>query len=185
VVEFLEIALEVKRMEAVLSYERVVDEHYASVYRFALSLTRNVDQACDLTQQTFYTWGCKGHQLLDQAKVRGWLFTTLHREFLKLRRGSVRMAEIVDVDGSDSFEQAPFPFERLDREAILLALSRLDEAYRASVVLFYLEDYSYPEIAGILGVPVGTVKSRTARGIAQLQKILLGTKRFPVGKEYS
>jgi RNA polymerase sigma-70 factor, ECF subfamily len=170
-------------MDERLSFERVVEEHYASVYRFALSLARNEDQAGDLTQQTFYTWGRKGHQLVDPAKVRSWLFTTLHREFLKLRRNSIRVVENVEDDSDDSQDPAPFPFSRLDRETILRALSRLDEVYRASVVLFYLEDYTYPEIAGMLDVPVGTVKSRAARGIAQLQKMLLETKRFPAGKE--
>jgi RNA polymerase sigma-70 factor (ECF subfamily) len=44
--------------------------------------------------------------------------------------------------------------------------------YQAAVALFYLEDYAYKEIAEILNVPLGTVKSRIARGIAQLQKLL-------------
>jgi RNA polymerase sigma-70 factor (ECF subfamily) len=54
----------------------------------------------------------------------------------------------------------------------LRALAKLDEIYRGAVALFYLEDCSYKEIAAILEVPVGTVKSRIARGIEQLRQIL-------------
>jgi RNA polymerase sigma-70 factor, ECF subfamily len=178
-------------MDAGLNFERVVDDHYASVYRFALSLARKVDQACDLTQQTFYIWGRKGHQLEDDGRVRSWLFTTLYREYLKSQRLSTRMAELEPVmetemeDPKSGSDSSAFPFARLDRETILQALSRMDERYRASVVLFYLEDHTYQEIAGILDVPIGTVKSRTARGLAQLQQMLLESKRSPAGKESS
>jgi RNA polymerase sigma-70 factor (ECF subfamily) len=59
--------------------------------------------------------------------------------------------------------------EGLDTEKVLAALGTLDEIFRAPVVLFYLEDHAYQEIAEILEVPLGTVKSRIARGVRQLQ----------------
>ena len=55
---------------------------------------------------------------------------------------------------------------------MLEALAKVDEIYQAPVALFYLEDCPYKEIAEILDIPIGTVKSRMARGIAQLQSIL-------------
>jgi RNA polymerase sigma-70 factor, ECF subfamily len=55
---------------------------------------------------------------------------------------------------------------------VLEALAKVDEIYQAPVALFYLEDCPYKEIAEILDIPIGTVKSRMARGIAQLQSIL-------------
>src|SRR5262249_20576070 len=64
-------------------FESLVHLHYAALYRFALSLTCNENDASDLTQQTFYIWATKGHQLRDVSKVKAWLFTTLHREFLQ------------------------------------------------------------------------------------------------------
>jgi RNA polymerase sigma factor (sigma-70 family) len=71
----------------------------------------------------------------------------------------------------------------LDSRQVLQALSQVDEVYQAPVALFYLEDCSYKDVAEILDVPIGTVKSRMARGIAQLQKILIsGTKRTPTNK---
>src|SRR5438309_3365063 len=71
-------------------FEQIVSQHYESLYRFAFSLTRAEADACDLTQQTFYIWAAKGHQLRDRSKVKSWLFTILHREFLKMRRRAVR-----------------------------------------------------------------------------------------------
>src|SRR3954469_11088123 len=71
-------------------FEALVVAHYEALFRFAMSLTRSESDACDLTQQTFYVWATKGHQLRDQSKVKTWLFTTLHRAFLESRRRQVR-----------------------------------------------------------------------------------------------
>jgi DNA-directed RNA polymerase specialized sigma24 family protein len=65
------------------SLEKLVKLYYQDLYRFGFSLTRSEADACDLTQQTFYIWANKGHQLKDLGKVKGWLFTTLHRECLQ------------------------------------------------------------------------------------------------------
>ena len=67
-------------------FEKLVERLYAPLYQFAFSLTRVEADACDLTQQTFAIWAAKGHQLRDPSKVKTWLFTTLHREFLDSRR---------------------------------------------------------------------------------------------------
>src|SRR3954468_6017201 len=71
-------------------FEGLVEQHYRSLYQFAFSLTQSESDACDLTQQTFYIWATKGHQLRDVSKVKTWLFTTLHREFLEYRRRQTR-----------------------------------------------------------------------------------------------
>src|ERR1700757_4667954 len=71
-------------------FENLVSLYYRPLYQFALSLTRTEADACDLTQETFYIWATKGHQLRDGSKVKTWLFTTLHREFLNMRRKVVR-----------------------------------------------------------------------------------------------
>ena len=154
-------------------FEGVVALYYEPLYKFAFSLTRAEDAACDLTQQTFYVWAAKGHQLRDQTKVKTWLFTTLHRQFLEGRRRQTRFPhhELGEVE----FELpavVPSFANGLDGALVLRTLGQVDEIYQAAVALFYLEDYAYKEIAEILDVPLGTVKSRIARGIAQLQKLL-------------
>jgi RNA polymerase sigma-70 factor (ECF subfamily) len=156
-----------------IEFEKLVDLYYPSLYRFALSLTRRESDACDLTQETFYIWARKGHQVRDQKKVKSWLFTTLHREYLQKHRRIVRFPEVELSDAGSELPDIPaVSLERLDRNNILNALSRLDENFRAVLALFYLEEHSYPEIAEILSIPLGTVKSRISRGISQLQTML-------------
>jgi RNA polymerase sigma-70 factor (ECF subfamily) len=67
---------------------------------------------------------------------------------------------------------APVAVSELDIGQVLGALERVDDVFQAPVSLFYLQDHSYNEIAEILGVPLGTVKSRLARGLGQLQQLL-------------
>ena len=160
-------------MASELDFEGVVALYYEPLYKFAFSLTRAGDEACDLTQQTFYVWASKGHQLRDRTKVKTWLFTTLHRQFLESRRRQTRFPQ--QALSEDEFELpalATSVASRLDVALVLRALGKVDEIYQAAVALFYLEDRAYKEISEILDIPLGTVKSRIARGICQLQKLL-------------
>ena len=158
-------------------FEQIVSQHYEPLYRFAFSLSRTEADACDLTQQTFYIWAIKGHQLRDRSKVKSWLFTTLHREFLNTRNRAVCFPH---VELSDAIEDlptiSPGIVNTLDAIRVLEFLDHVQEPYRAALILFYLEDYSYKEIADILEVPLGTIRSRISRGVAQLQQsFFMGT----------
>lgn len=159
-----------------LDFQTVVDQQYAPLFRFAVSLTKTESDAADLVQETFLTWATKGHQLKDPSKAKGWLFTTLHRRFLESQRRFVRFPHL-DISAVDETLPAVEPdlVNRIDSHALLELLSQVDPQYRAAVALFYLEDYSYPEIAGILEVPLGTVKSRISRGLMQLKALVLST----------
>lgn len=161
-------------MNATDQFEALVHEYYEPLFRFAMSLTRAECDAQDLTQHTFYVWATKGHQLRDFAKIKTWLFTTLHRAFLQARR---RQARFPSHEWEKASEQLPAcPPVLPDKEEtaqVLSALAELDGVYQAAVALFYLDDCSYQDIAAVLEVPVGTVKSRIARGIAQLRDIFL------------
>jgi RNA polymerase sigma factor (sigma-70 family) len=156
-----------------VDFENLVACHYGPLYQFAFSLTRDESDACDLTQQTFCTWAAKGHQLRDTSKVKTWLFTTLHREFLGTRRRQKRFPHVeLDQAAAELPVVSPATVNRLDAAQVLEALARLDEIYQAPVALFYLQDYSYNEISDALGVPLGTVKSRLARGLERLHQLL-------------
>jgi RNA polymerase sigma factor (sigma-70 family) len=158
-----------------LDFENLVSCHYQSLYQFAFSLTRDEADACDLTQQTFCIWAAKGHQLRDESKVKTWLFTTLHREFLGTRRKQTRFPHVELDQAAAELPTVPaISLNQLDVSQVLTALGRLDEIYRAPVALFYLQDHSYLEIAEILAVPIGTVKSRLARGLDRLHELLTG-----------
>jgi RNA polymerase sigma-70 factor (ECF subfamily) len=158
-----------------VDFENLVASYYEPLYQFAFSLTRDEPDACDLVQQTFCIWADKGHQLRDPAKVKTWLFTTLHREFLGARRKVVRFPQVdLEYAAAELPTVPPATINALDTAQMLAALARLDEIYQAPVALFYLQDCSYNEIAEVLGVPLGTVKSRLARGLGRLHQLLTG-----------
>lgn len=154
-------------------FEGLVNAYYAMLYQFAFSLTRDEAEACDLVQQTYCIWAEKGHQLRDRSKAKTWLFTTLHREFLGARRRSTRFPHLELELAEAELPTVSLPaITQLDTAQVLQALARLDGIYQAPIALFYLQDYSYNEIAEILDVPVGTIKSRLSRGLNQLHEML-------------
>jgi len=160
-------------------FDYLVERYYRPLYQFAFSLTRSEADAADLTQHTFLTWQTKGQQLRDLTKVRCWLFTTLHRAFLQAKRRETRFPhfQLEQVD-SELPSISNGDINRLDAADALGALGRIDEVFRTPLTLFYLEDCPYKEIAQMLNVPLGTVKSRIARGIAQLKSLLTRSDRF-------
>jgi RNA polymerase sigma-70 factor (ECF subfamily) len=145
-----------------------------------MSLTRAESDACDLVQQTFFAWATKGHQLQDASKVKSWLYTTLHRAFLESWRRSTRFPHLEIAEAEAELPSVePDLLARLDAQDVLQLLSQMDQQFQAAVALFYLEDYSCNEIAAILEIPLGTIKSRIARGLAQLKEIVLRKTSSP------
>lgn len=157
------------------SFEQIVDAHYQGLHRFALSMCRRESTAQDLVQQTFLQWAKKGHTLRDGSKVKTWLFTTLYREWLSVARREQKHEEVEfepDLHGSvQSDDDGENP--RVDSATLQTALQQLEPNYRAPLVLFYLKELSYREIAEALGIPIGTVMSRLSRAKDNLRAILL------------
>jgi RNA polymerase sigma-70 factor (ECF subfamily) len=156
--------------------ESIVGQFYASLCRFALSLTRNEVEACDLTQQTFFRLARRSHQIRDTKKIRCWLYTTLRRDFFQPLRAETShltiefRPEIHDIPSfTDEVARA------LDAKTVLEALSQIEPAFRTPVELFYVGEMSYLEIAESLKIPVGTLMSRISRGKDQLKTILVAT----------
>jgi RNA polymerase sigma-70 factor (ECF subfamily) len=159
-------------------FERLVDLYYRDLYRFSFSLTRNEPDAADLTQETFYIWAQKRHQIRDAGKVKTWLFTTLHRQFLNTRR---RLARFSDEPVSDTMGDLPAVdpkvVNRIDVATMLDFFAQIDQGYRVALMLYYMEDLSYREIAEVLNVPLGTVQSRISRGKQHLHQLLTTAPR--------
>jgi RNA polymerase sigma-70 factor (ECF subfamily) len=155
-------------------FEEIVDRFYPMLYRFALSLARNEADASDLTQETFSIWATKGHFLRDGSKAKSWLFTTLYREFISSRRREMRWPkeELSEVEHELPCAM-PETVDRLESAQVMEALQSVDETFRAPLVLFYLQEHSYEEIAHILEIPIGTVMSRLSRGKQKLQQAFL------------
>jgi len=154
-------------------FQQLVDRQYAPLYRFALSLSKSEADAADLTQQTFFLWASKGGQLRDRSKAKSWLFTTLYREFLSRRRHEVRFPKVELDDVREEEMSISSNVNAFDSATVLQALREVEEPFRAPLTLFYLDQFSYQEIADILEVPIGTVMSRLSRGKALLRQRLL------------
>jgi RNA polymerase sigma factor (sigma-70 family) len=153
------------------SFDKIVDTFYEVLFRFALSLTRHEADAADLTQETFYIWATKGHQLRDASKLKSWLFTTMHREFLGRRRRATRFPHHeMDAVASELPTVKSDVARVMDSSIVMAALQQIDETYRIPMSLFYVGQRSYNEIAEILGVPIGTVMSRLSRGKDRLRQ---------------
>jgi RNA polymerase sigma-70 factor (ECF subfamily) len=156
------------------SFEQIVDAHYQGLYRFAMSMCRREATAQDLVQQTFLHWAKKGHTLRDASKVKTWLFTTIYREWLGIARREKKYEEVEfepDQHGATQ-HQDDGENPRVDSITLQSALEELEPNYRAPLVLFYLKELSYRDIAETLGVPIGTVMSRLSRAKDSLRTIL-------------
>jgi RNA polymerase sigma-70 factor (ECF subfamily) len=105
--------------------------------------------------------------------MKSWLLTTLRRLFLGRRRHATRFPHLeISTVEHDLPRVDPEAVDRMDVETIMEALMQTDEPYRSALMLFYFEDFSYKDIAKILGVPAGTVMSRLARGKMQIRRVL-------------
>jgi RNA polymerase sigma factor (sigma-70 family) len=161
-------------MDAPPEFTQLVDMHYAPLYRFALSLSRQPSTAEDLTQQTFLQWARKGSTLRDATKAKTWLFTTLYREWLGVARRESRFVteEFNEETAENTVEEVAEETGPVDAALVMDSLGRLPETYRAPVVLFYMKEMAYRDIAEVLDIPLGTVMSRLSRGKDLLRKEL-------------
>jgi len=155
-------------------FERVVNDFYQDLYRFAYSLAKNQADATDLTQQTFYRFATKGDTIRDKSKTKSWLFRTLKNDFLSQARRSQKFQQIALEDAGPELpdEQSEDQSRSFDSQLAVDALQKVDETYRIALSLFYMKGLSYKEIAHTLEIPIGTVMSRLSRGKAQLKSAL-------------
>lgn len=164
---------------AVPDFSQLVAEHYPGLHRFAQSLCKRQGMAEDLVQQTFLQWARKGQTLRDTSKAKTWLYTTLYREWLAISRRERKHEHVEFEPDLHGAADEPMDEPRVDSASLQQALDQLDENYRAPLVLFYLRELSYRDIAETLGVPIGTVMSRLSRAKDALKKLLLQSGHLP------
>ena len=148
----------------------------ADLYRLAMWLTRNKDEAEDLVQDTL-TEGLKSFDRYQRGtNCRAWI-TTIMYHLNQKRLSRIGRMRIVDMPEEQMAETVPFEPgvpENLTDEEIISTIGDLPEIFRQVVVLSDVEEFSYKEIASILGVPLGTVMSRLSRGRKVLRLQLAG-----------
>jgi RNA polymerase sigma-70 factor, ECF subfamily len=152
--------------------EAVVLIYYRQLYRYALSLTSNEADAADLTQQTAVKFALKWQEIREDGAIKSWLYTTLYREFLLLRRRERKTVEFDESLMPQPFDEASPQELCADSKTAVELMKRMDEPHRSVLSLFYIEDMSYREIAEVLEVPAGTVMSRLSRAKDALRSIL-------------
>lgn len=167
------------------SFEREAVPHMDALLRTALRMTKSETDAEDLVQETFV----KAYRFWDRfepgSNARAWLFKIMTNIFINEYRSRSRAPISVSVDeenddyvygqvaslASQENPETEFLNKLLDDD-VRRAIDTLPEDFREVVVLSFLEDYSYQEIAEIVGLQLGTVKSRIHRGRKLLQKEL-------------
>jgi RNA polymerase sigma-70 factor (ECF subfamily) len=155
------------------------------VYRFALSLTRDEADAEDVVQDTFLRAYRSWDTYTVGSDCRRWLFTICRNVFLRSRERELRTIELPDGE-RDAFATGELAFGDAPRNgvedilfrtdlgpAIERALARVPAPFQSALVLVDVEDQSYETAAEILGIPVGTLRSRLFRGRRIMQELLV------------
>ena len=162
-------------MEAVdRHFERMVNEHKDRVFATSLAMTGNRHDAEEVAQDTFFrayrALATYSPERVRDLKERAWL----HRIAVNVVRNRVRGVKpsLVELNGSES-DHSPGPeaqaMERMQLDELATRVAGLPVRYREAVVLRYVRDLSYAEVAEALGQPVGTVKANVHRGLKLLR----------------
>ena len=168
------------RVSGRAQFEREALVHLDAMYSFALRLARSRDDAEDLVSDTILRAFERWEQYHLGTNIRAWLFTILYHVFVSRKRriDAREVQQPDDTEGWALFEavgeadpEGQFYDSFLDVE-VTRAIRSLPEEYRAAVVLSDLQGLRYAEIAEMLAVPEGTVKSRLFRGRRLLQRKL-------------
>ncbi len=163
------------------SFEREALPYLDSLYRYGLRLCGDPVQAEDLVQETMVKAFRSWERYAIGTNIRAWLFTIMRNTLISQYRRRRKHAESVDISEVDGFIvfdaiYNPNPserfFDRLVDEEVTGAIDSLSADYREIVVLADVEDLTYEEIAEVVGIPIGTVKSRLHRARRMLQRKL-------------
>ena len=161
-------------------FDKEILQHLDALYSFALKLSRAKDQAEDLVSETILRAIERWQQYQLGTNARAWLFTILYHVFVShKRRISSRELPLPEEAEEGSAHQVVGETDPEGRfydsfvdEEVMQAIDALPEEYRMAVLLSDLHGLHYNEIAAVLDVPEGTVKSRLFRGRKMLQKKL-------------
>lgn len=147
-------------------------EHLPSLRAFAISLTRNLAEADDLVQDTIVKAWSNFDRFQPGTDLRAWLFTILRNTFYSDRRKKRR--EVADPDGihAQGLFEKPGHDGRLAFGDFTRAFDQLSAEHREVLILVGANGYSCEQAAEMMGVAIGTVKSRTNRARARLAQLL-------------
>ncbi|MBO9422095.1 sigma-70 family RNA polymerase sigma factor [Labrenzia sp. R4_2] len=145
---------------------------------FARSISGNRDRADDLVQETLAKAIANKDKFTEGTNLTAWLITILRNQYYSVGRKMQR--EVADPDGEHaaSLESKPQQAGHLEMKDFLSALQVLPDDQREALILIGASGFSYEEVADILGVRPGTVKSRVSRARARLEELMSGQESF-------
>ena len=154
--------------------------------RYARALTRDAARADDLVQSCLVRALAKHHLWQEGTDLRAWLFTILHNQHVNYVRRSARGGTEVPVEDV----AAALPVRENATGALQLrdlhrALGRLPESQRQVILLVGLEGMRYEQVAQILNIPIGTVRSRLSRGREMLRELMSEEAAPPQSSQHS
>jgi RNA polymerase sigma-70 factor (ECF subfamily) len=140
--------------------------------RYARALTRDVSRADDLVQSCLTRAVAKQHLWQPGTDLRAWLFTILHNQYVNDVRRLVREGNTVELGDAPQLTVQSNAIPSLELRDLERAIHKLPEEQRSVILLIGLEGMRYEEVAAVLDVPVGTVRSRLSRGRDQLRRLM-------------
>ena len=157
-------------------------------YGVALRLTRNPADAEDLVQEAAVKSFCGFHTFQAGTNFKAWFLRILTNTFFKKYKKKQGEPELIDLEDDSALylynktceaglheandNPAAALLRKMDAEHIAAAMAELPVEYRVVAALYFMDEFSYQEIAEIIDCPVGTVRSRLHRGRRKLQKLL-------------
>ena len=154
-------------------FHRLVEQQIPRLRRYARALTSNRERADDLVQDTLMRALAKEHLWQPGTDLRAWLFTIMHNQYVNTVRQGIRGGATVDIEEvSATLPATTDPAASRQLRELERALSELPCGQRQVILLVGLEGMSYEETGKILGVPIGTIRSRLSRGRDALRKLL-------------
>ncbi len=168
------------------SFEREALPHSKDLYRVAMWLIRDVEEAQDLTQETLTQALKSFHRYEIGTNCKAWLITIMYHLNSKRRMklGRLQLVEDTEEKIAETIAFEPSIPQNITDEEVLKAFKRIPQQFSQVVVLADVEDFAYKEISQILSVPIGTVMSRLHRGRKLLRVELANYARnYGIGRE--
>jgi RNA polymerase sigma-70 factor (ECF subfamily) len=153
-------------------FVRLLEMEIPRLRRYARALTRDVSRADDLVQNCLTRALAKQHLWQPGTNLRAWLFTLQHHQHVNDVRRSIREGSHVMLDEARELTVQANAIPTLQLRDLAVALGKLQPEQRQVILLVGLEGMPYEEVASVLNVPVGTVRSRLSRGRDQLRRLM-------------
>lgn len=181
-------------VNAAAEFDHLLRDHVPALFRSAYRWTGAVDRAEDLVQELLVRLYPKLEELRNLERIRPWALRVMYRIFVdQVRRErsspvqfGTDLPEDGEDDGQDLIDPSAGPVElmeqQLTQDRIMAAWETLGEEQRVVLSMHDLEDYTLPELAQIMDVPVGTLKSRLHRARTKLRELLETERNSPLDR---